>query len=170
MSLCIYQYATRINHCFLIASIPDTRLLAESWFVSLAFRELRAPLPDIAGVLAYCDPEPRTDRDGNQVNKGHVGTVYSALNATRGPRSRARTLLLDPNGAVLSERAMQKLKNSESGTDYVERSLREGGAAPRRIGESGAKFLSRLIEDGFLCRMAHPGNFSFTWSFRKSEV
>jgi hypothetical protein len=139
---------------------------AESWFVARAFRKLRSALPEIKGVLAYCDPEPRMDQHGNLVKKGHIGTIYSALNARRGPCSRPRTLLLDPRGAVVSERAIQKLRNSESGMDYVERSLRESGLPQRWIGESGSAYIKRLVDENHLRRLPHPGNFSFTWSFR----
>lgn len=142
---------------------------AESWFVARAFRHLRSTLPEVSGVLAYCDPEPRTNREGMLVKKGHIGTIYSALNAKAGPRSRARTLFLDPNGNVLNERSMQKLRNGEVGTDYVERSLREAGAPARRLGENGGAYLSRLIETRFLRRMPHPGNLSFTWSWNTSK-
>ena len=38
--------------------------------------------------------------------------------------------------------------------------------APRRMGESGADYLARIQEEGFLRRQRHPGNFAFSWTLK----
>ena len=43
--------------------------------------------------------------------------------------------------------------------------LRSMGAEARRLSESGADYVRRLIASGFLRRLRHPGNLAFTWKF-----
>jgi hypothetical protein len=131
-----------------------------------AFKVLREALPAIRGVISYCDPEPRYSKTGELVKKGHVGTIYRAHNATPRGRSKPRTLLLAPDGSVANERALSKLRNGESGADYVEVMLRSMGAEARRLSESGADYVRRLIDTGFLRRKKHPGNLAFSWNLK----
>ena len=138
----------------------------ESWTLARAFRILRQSLPEVCGVVSYCDPHPRLTSDGQIAFKGHIGTIYKAINATPRGRSKPRTLLLTPDGSVANERALAKLRNGESGADYVERRLPDQGATPRRMGESGADYLARIQEEGFLRRQRHPGNFAFSWTLK----
>lgn len=130
-----------------------------------AFKRLREALPELKGVCSYCDPLPRYNRDGVLIKAGHLGTVYKSSNAVARGRSKPRTILLAPDGSVANERALSKLRNSESGALYVERKLREMGADMRRLSESGADYVTRLIDTGFLHRQKHPGNFVFTWQW-----
>lgn len=139
---------------------------AESWFVARCFRLLKASLSDVSGVLSYADPMPRYSKDGELVKKGHVGTVYRATNGLYRGRSRARTLLLCPDGSVANERALSKLRGGESGSDYVERQLRGMGASARACSESGRDYLDRLIASDFFRRQSHPGNYAFTWELK----
>jgi hypothetical protein len=53
---------------------------AESWALARMRRLLRAALPDVRGVVAYCDPIERRDEAGAVVKRGHVGTIYKASN------------------------------------------------------------------------------------------
>lgn len=146
--------------------LDEVEANGESWTLARAFRLLREALPEVRGVVSYCDPVARTDIYGNQTKPGHIGTIYKAVNATPRGRSKARTLLLAPDGSVANERGLSKLRNAESGADYVERNLRAIGADARGIYESGADYVARLIATGFLRKQRHPGNLAFSWSFR----
>ena len=139
----------------------------ESWVLGQSFRLLRKHLPEVRGCLAYCDPSPRYSRNGELVKRGHIGTIYHATNGTLRGRSKPRTLLLAPDGSLANERALCKLRNGESGANYVERMLRDMGAAPRRLSESGADYLRRLIDGNFFVKQRHPGNLCFTWRIKK---
>lgn len=141
----------------------DVKAMAESWFMARAFSLLRKAKPDLRAVIAYCDPLPRLDADGHEVKRGHIGTVYAALNATYRGRARPRTLLLAPNGTVLSERTLSKLKADDKGRDYAERELRALGAPARLATESGAAYLARALAALPLRRWRTKGNHVFVW-------
>lgn len=144
--------------------LDDIEANGETWTLARAFRLMREALPEVRGCVSYCDPQARTNIDGQTVFPGHRGTIYRAFNARSCGRSKARTLLLMPNGVVANERGLSKLRNGESGADYVERGLRTNGADARRLGESGTDYIARLVGDGFLRRTRHPGNFAFSWT------
>lgn len=150
--------------------LDEVEANGESWMLARAFRRLREALPEIGGVLSYCDPVARTDIHGNQTKPGHLGTVYKATNAAPRGRSKARTLLLAPDGTVANERSLSKLRNGESGADGVERKLRAMGADARGLFENGSDYVARLIASGFLRKQRHPGNLAFAWSFRSGRV
>jgi hypothetical protein len=142
--------------------LDEVEANGETWTLARAFKVLREALPEIRGVVSYCDPEPRYSQTGELVKKGQ-GTIYRAHNAIPRGRSKPRTLLLAPDGSVANERALSKLRNGESGAEYVEGMLRSMGAEARRLSESGADYVRRLIASGFLRRLRHPGNLAFTW-------
>lgn len=146
--------------------LDEVEANGEIWTLGKAFRLLGEHLPAVRGVVSFCDPVARSDNDGNQVKPGHVGIIYRAVNATARGRSKARTLLLAPDGSVISERAVSKLRNGESGADYVERSLRAKGAAARGMLETGTAYLTRLRDEGFFRTLRHPGNLAFSWALR----
>ena len=139
---------------------------AESWFIARAFRLLKSVLPTVRGCISYADPLPRYSKTGELCKKGHVGTVYHATNGLYRGRSRARTLLLCPDGSIANERALSKLRLGESGADYVERYLHTMGAPARGFSESGRDYVSRLVSSEFLRKQAHPGNHAFTWKLK----
>lgn len=139
---------------------------AETWFLRRSMKALRAKLPEVRGIVSYCDPEPRSNADGEIVHKGHLGTIYRAHNGIARGRSRARTLLLTPDGRVANERSLSKLRNQERGADGVERELSRQGAPQRAFLESGADYVRRLVSEGFLRPLRHPGNFVFTWRLK----
>jgi hypothetical protein len=135
---------------------------AESWFVARAFRLLR-PRKSIDGVLSYSDPLERIDADGRVVKRGHVGTVYQALNASYRGRSRAQLMVLSRDGRVVDGRAMSKLRNDESGAGYAYDQLRALGAPDRRPLETGHGYVARALEEGGFQAVRHPGNHTYTW-------
>lgn len=139
---------------------------AETYFLKRAFRVLRCQLPEVLGIVSYSDPAPRFNVDGVMVKKGHLGTIYRAHNAQYRGRSRARTLLLTPNGGVANERSLSKIRTNDSGSVGAQRELLRMGASERLFGETGAAWISRQIREGFLRRQPHPGNHCFTWALR----
>jgi len=137
---------------------------AESWFVSRAFKLLRSEKPDIEAVFSYSDPVQRRDEFGRIVLPGHVGSVYQALSASCRGRGTPRTLLTLPNGRVMSERALSKLRKGDQGAEYAERQLLNAGARPMRHGESPQEWIASLRTSGFLSTRRHPGNWVYAFA------
>ncbi|WP_200340408.1 hypothetical protein [Rhodovibrio sodomensis] len=139
--------------------LDETAANAETFFLARAFAELRVALPKVGACLAYSDPVPRASLGGEIVFPGHYGCIYQAASggAYLG-RATARTLLLTPDGRVVSARTLSKLRNDERGAAYAYRQLRDAGAPARRPGEDGAAYLDRALADGGFRRQRHPGN------------
>jgi hypothetical protein len=105
----------------------------ESWLLARCFELLRRD--GFRGVVSFCDPVPRTTAAGQVVFRGHLGTVYQASNAVYLGRGTPRTLRLLPDGRVLSERALSKLRVPDAlprvkGWRYAADLLEEAGADP----------------------------------------
>jgi hypothetical protein len=169
-ALLAYRQTLELGRLVLLDEVPAN---AESWFVARAFELAHAQ--GIRGVVSFSDPVPRTDSCGQVVFRGHVGTVYAASNAHYAGRTGARTLVLLPDGAVLNERALAKVRHDERGHAYVERRLQAFGARPRQPDESGREWLShalvevgaRLLRHGgchrFAFRLGSPSARRATW-------
>ena len=125
-----------------------------SWFLARCFEHLAAV--GVRGVVSFADPVPRIV-DGAQLFPGHVGTIYQASNALYTGRGTARTLTLLPNGLSLSDRALQKVRRTEQGHEYVERRLIAAGATAPRAGVTGAAWLAEALEDAGALRLRHRG-------------
>lgn len=137
----------------------------ETWFLARAGRILRQALPDVRAALAYSDPVARTSACGRrQVMPGHVGTIYQASNSRYLGRSSGRRLILAPDGQVISERALSKLRNEERGAAYAYRQLLLAGAPPRERYESGRDYVARALEEGPFRRVRHPGNHIYAFA------
>ena len=115
------------------------------------------------GVLAYCDPVERRDETGLLLERGHVGAIYKATNATFRGVSSLRTLWLSPGGASFTERLLSKVRLSETGERYALERLATLGAPQRHAHESGGAYLARLKSSAWLRPTRHPGNLAFTW-------
>jgi hypothetical protein len=135
----------------------------ESFFVARALKRLVAEKPRIRAVISYSDPLERTDELGRVFKKGHVGIVYQALSAHYFGRSSPRAVILAPDGTVLSDRALSKLRNDERGSGYVYRLLRSFGAGPIQPFESGRDYVARVLGDPQFKRVRHPGNHAYAW-------
>jgi hypothetical protein len=142
--------------------LDDVASNAESWFVARALRLLRAEL-GVDGVLSYSDPIQRVDAAGNVVKRGHIGTVYQALNAAYLGRAAPRTEILSRDGRCVSRRALSKLRNDESGAAYAYQQLRALGAPERRPFEGGKEFAERALREGRFRAVRHPGNHTYAW-------
>ena len=144
--------------------LDDVPANGESWFVARAFRAVEAELPDVQAVVSFADPLARAASGGQTITPGHVGTVYQALNARHTGRTRARWLTLGPDGRVVSERALSKLRRGEQGEAYVYQQLLLQGAPRRRPMESGADYVARALREGPFERVKHPGNLGYLWA------
>lgn len=95
--------------------LDDVPANGETWFLRRAFGEVRRELGGVRAVLAYSDPVRRETSDGQTVMPGHVGTIYQAHNGRYVGRAGSRTLLLDADGRVVSERTISKIRLQERG-------------------------------------------------------
>jgi hypothetical protein len=106
--------------------LDDVPANGESWMLGRCFELLRRE--GIIGIVSFADPEPRTCAAGTVAFGGHVGTIYQATNGIYLGRSTPRRLRLLPDGSVLSDRAIAKLRAGHKGWQYVARKLIEAGA------------------------------------------
>lgn len=136
---------------------------AESWFISRSLRMLHRALPQITGVISYCDPVPRHDRQNRLTKPGHTGTVYRASNARYHGLSGPRTVILTPDGRVLNERSISKLRLNECGADYAYRQFLACGAPRRQPLEDGDAYVRRVLAGGAFRKTRHPGNHVFSF-------
>lgn len=143
--------------------LDDVPANGETWFLGRAFRLMRNLLPEVRGVLSYCDPMERRDAHGRVVKRGHIGTVYRAFNGRYVGRSSPRVITVSRNGRCIRERALSKIRCDEQGAAYAVRQLIDMGAPARNEGESGAAYVERALRAGGFSRVRHPGNLTFTW-------
>jgi len=146
--------AVELGRFVLLDEVPAN---AETWFLARCFRTLRAE--GIAGIVAFSDPVARTRSDGQVVHPGHVGWIYQAGNAHYLGRGTPRTLRLLPDGTVLHERALQKVRAGEPGAANVARRLERAACGETTL---AAQLRSATRP------LRHPGNHRYGWAFRKS--
>lgn len=109
------------------------------------------------GVVAFSDPVPRRNQHGTTVFAGHYGHIYRSGSAIYAGRGTPRTLLLLPNGHVLNDRSVQKVRAQEPGHEGVEELLVEHGARPLRSDEDPHRWLKEALETIHVQRLRHPG-------------
>ncbi|HEY7066284.1 MAG TPA: hypothetical protein VII06_32730 [Chloroflexota bacterium] len=131
---------------------------AESWFLGQLFR--LAGREGIRGVVSFSDPVARHDATGRLVFPGHVGLIYQASNAIYAGRGTARIVLVLPDGRVLNERALAKVRAIDSGHAYVEELLRGFGAPPRGRADP-VRWLPHALAAAGVRRLRHPGNHRY---------
>ena len=140
---------------------------AESWFLARCFEEL---VPrGVRGVVAFSDPVPR-QAGGELVFPGHVGIIYQASNSTYCGRATARTLIVLPDGRVLSDRSAQKVRSQDRGHEHVEKMLVSLGATPPRPRHLGASWLADALEDVRATRIRHRGNHRYAFALGTRSV
>jgi hypothetical protein len=149
--------------------LDDVEANGETWFLARAFRLLRTEKPHISAVLAYSDPMERTTAAGVVVKPGHVGTIYRAFNGERTGSSSPRTLVLAPDGRVVSGRMLTKLRTGDRGAAYAYRALLELGAPARQLGEGDEAYVARALRDGPWRRVRHPGNLAYSWTLQATR-
>lgn len=120
-----YRQSLELSRLVLLDEVPAN---AETWFVSRALK--LAAGDGIRGVVMFSDPLPRV-LAGVETMPGHVGTIYQALGRCRYTgRGTARTLTMLPDGSVLPDRSIQKVRAGERGAAGVVARLALFGAEP----------------------------------------
>jgi len=145
--------------------LDDVPANAESWFLARAFRVLRDALPEVRAVVSYSDPVARLSEDGGLIMPGHVGVIYQAFNAVYFGRGSGRTLELTPDGRVLSQRTLCKIRGSERGAAGGVEQLVAAGCPPMGCGETGKAYLERVLPA--LPKIRHPGNHVYGWALER---
>jgi len=102
--------SVELGRFVLLDSVPAN---GESWFLTRTFECLRRK--GLSGVVSFSDPVPRTKADGTIVHRGHVGICYQATSATFLGRTEPRTIRLLPDGTLLNDRTIQKIRSGEQG-------------------------------------------------------
>lgn len=158
-----------LGRLVLLDEVPSN---GESWFLSRAMKLLQTAKPEIEAVIAYSDPVVRRTAGGNTILPGHVGEIYQALGAICRGRGTRRTLRLLPDATVISDRTLSKIRNGETGQEYGMRQIIDQGAEAPKAGEHPAQWIERLDRTGFFQRIAHPGNwvYSFPLSNKAKEL
>lgn len=136
----------------------------ETWFLARAFEHLRRE--GLNGVISSSDPIPRTRADGLQVFPGHIGTIYQAHNAVYLGKTKRRSLKLMPDGTVLSDRTIHKIRAQERGHKYAEAILEAAGASPLTgdPGEWVNHWILRLTRN-----LSHSGNHKYAWVLNRKH-
>lgn len=160
-----YVESLELGRFVLADEVPGN---GESWFLARVF-ELAAA-SGIRGIVSFADPCPRTTGDGDVIFPGHIGTIYQATNAVYCGRGTTRSLKLLPDGSVLSDRALQKVRAGERGTDHVERRLVAHGATPR-VSSNARDWIRVALTEAGVRRVRHPGNhrYCFTLGTRRER-
>lgn len=147
---------------------PEVAFNGESWFLARCFGLLRSERPDIRGLISYADPIERRDALGRITKPLHIGGIYQATNARFAGRSGRRTIVLAPDGSVVSERTLSKIRNEERGLRYAMRDFLAAGAAPRAPGEDLRDWVARALADPRFRRLRHPGNFVYLFGLDRA--
>jgi hypothetical protein len=107
-------------------------------------------------VLSFADPLERHTLEGALTKQAHYGTVYKAKGALFAGRARPRWLHLAPDGSVVSERMISKIRREERGIEYAVARLRGYGAPAREIGEDWKSWTRRVLRLPIFRRIRHP--------------
>lgn len=141
----------------------------ETWFLSRCHRHLRRE--GLAGVVSFSDPTRRANAAGEVVFGGHYGCIYQAGSAVYCGRGTARTLRLLPDGSVLNDRTVQKIRAADQGVVYgVGQLVAHGADRPCRLEPAAlvpwlAEWLPRLTRT-----VKHPGNLRYAFPFGKTSL
>ena len=155
-----YRESAVLARLTCLDSVPSN---AESFFLARVFEQARQV--GLRGLVSFADPQPRRDRGGRLVLPGHVGIVYQALgNATYTGRATPRTINLMPDGTVLNDRMLQKIRRQETGHAYAETRLLDAGARPRRNGEDPAAWLRVALDAAGVRKIRHRGLHRYLFS------
>jgi len=153
--------STELGRLVLHDSVPAN---GESWFVARCFKLLAAE--GFTGVVSFSDPVPRTTLSGERCFRGHIGTIYQALNATYAGRASPKTLKLLPDGTVMSARAIAKIRARDQGWRYAARLLESAGAEPLGDDHDPVAWINRWMP-AVTRTMRHRGNHVYLWALDK---
>jgi hypothetical protein len=153
--------AVTLGRLVLLDEVPGN---GESWFVARTFRLLREL--GVVAVESCADPVQRRDAAGQLAHRGHVGTVYCALNGRYVGRTLPASLRLLPDGTVYSNKASGKVARGEQGRVYAGQQLVGWGAEPLREGEDPLAWV-RTWKQRLTRKLRHPGNHRYLWCLDK---
>jgi hypothetical protein len=151
-----YREAVELSRFVLLDTVAAN---GETWMLARCFEHLLGV--GVRGVVSFADPVPRTTASGEVVTPGHVGHIYRAKGALYAGRATPRSLLLLPDGTVLNDRAVQKVRAQERGHEYVERHLVSFGARSPRAGQTPTVWLEEAVQSIGARRLRHAGNHRF---------
>jgi hypothetical protein len=155
--------AVELGRFVLLDEVPAN---GESWFLARALELLRRN--HIMGVVSFSDPIPRSAVDGTVAHIGHLGTCYQATSAAFLGRGTARTLRMLPDGSILNDRTIQKIRAGERGWQYGSQILERFGAGPAPAGETDrAEWLTRWTT-ALTRPLRHPGNWKYAWGLHRT--
>ena len=147
--------------------LDHVRRNGESWFIGQCFTLMRAERTDIDGVVSYADPIERRTLDGVVVKPGHLGIIYQATNGVYRGRSSRRTLTFAPDGSVISQRALSKIRLGERGAGYAYAQLLDAGCPAKRVHETDRAYVERVLASSSVQRQRHPGNHVYCWGLKR---
>lgn len=157
-----YKESLELGRFVLLDRIPSN---AETWFLARVFEYARKE--GIAGIVSFSDPVPRTNQYGDIIFPGHIGHIYKAKGAIYTGRTDPRTLFLLPDGTVLSERTLQKIRKGEQGHVAAERRLCKWGAPEKHSWETSSQWLQRALPAAGIRRIRHTGNHRYLFPLKK---
>jgi hypothetical protein len=152
------RQAVELGRLALLDQVPGN---GESFFVATTFHHLRRR--DIYGVISFSDPQPRLTSDGTLCMRGHAGTTYQSLSAIYLGRATPRTLRLLPDGHVLSDRTIQKIRKTERGWLAAAQLLQSYGAPPAPDDPADRLRWLTLALARFTTPLPHRGNHRYAW-------
>lgn len=141
--------------------LDEIKANAETWFFARCKTLLKRE--GLRGIVAFSDDTPRSDINGTETFRGHLGSLYqSAGHPAYLGRSSPRVLRLLPDGTVLSPRSISKIKKRDRGWRYASQIVvRAGATAPRETEDLNA-WLNRWLP--IVTRVLfHRGNHKYAW-------
>jgi len=160
-----YRESADLGRLVLADAVPAN---GESWLLAQVFRQ--AYLTGLRGIVSFADPVPRRTLTGELILPGHIGACYQALaNSLYTGRGTPRTLLLMPDGTVLNDRAVQKIRTQEPGHRYAEARLIAAGAHPRRADQDPNTWLAHALLAAGVRRLRHHGPHRYCFPLGRSR-
>lgn len=154
---------TELGRLVLLDEVPAN---GETWLLGRCFEMLRRE--GVVGVVSFADPEPRSTAGEQVVFGGHVGTIYQAHNAAYLGRTTARQIRLLPDGRLLGERAVQKLRRRERGWRYVAQRLATFADDTPPTDEQALLAWAQCHLGELTRRVRHGGNHRYAWGLNSS--
>ena len=145
--------------------LDEVEFNAESWFIGVCRNRLKQE--GFRGVVAFSDDLARTNIKGETVFSGHIGTIYAASNAIYNGRAKQTKIRLLPDGKVLSNRAISKIRNLESGWDYSAAILEKFGANPMPFYKPDRHLWLNYWLKQLTRKIHHPGNHRYLIPLQK---
>lgn len=159
---CPREAAVELGRFVLLDRVPGN---GETWMLARCFELLRRE--GFEGVVSFSDPLPRASAAGAVVFGGHVGTIYQAASAVYDGRNRAHTIRLLPDGTVISDRTIAKIRSRERGWRYAAAQLERAGATPLGEDTDARAWLAAWLPQ--LTRTArHPGKHRYLFGLDRA--